>query len=454
MPIIWNLKKWLAVEHDIYRPSELRSLLAEKAGVHLSLQAVSALFHGRPNALRLQTMQALCNALHCTLSDFCQVLPDSAEKQRKRGGGGAPVALYGARKEQAGKLEYVSPERDEAERAADVDPATRAIILRILEEQGLVPRGSDAAPQSPAAQRQLIGMLIPTWVWPFITDLTRGIVETISQTPYDLVLYSINPEDLDSGNRAVIDRIQATRLTAGLLAVFPGKISRYLTQLYESGFPIVIVDDQQEQEAPWIRTDNFTGAYLAVRHLINLGHRRIAHIQGPPEYLASQDRYRGYCRALQEAGIVPEPELLLVGDFTPPSGRACASRLFALPVEKRPTAIFAAADQMAYGVLTAAEEYGLSVPQDIALVGFDDDAPSVHVHPALTTVRQPYFEMGQRGIELLLAMLAGARRDGAQETGGAAGPVSILIPTDLVVRASCGANYRSSVSPSSNETIW
>ncbi len=93
MPIIWNLKKWLAVEHDIYRPSELRSLLAEKAGVHLSLQAVSALFHGRPNALRLQTMQALCNALHCTLSDFCQVLPDSAEKQRKRGGGGAPVAL-------------------------------------------------------------------------------------------------------------------------------------------------------------------------------------------------------------------------------------------------------------------------------------------------------------------------------------------------------------------------
>ena len=84
MPIVWNLKKWLAVERDIYRPSELQALLAEKAGVQLSLQAVSALINGKPNALRLQTIQALCNALNCKLSDFCEVLPDSAQEQQKQ----------------------------------------------------------------------------------------------------------------------------------------------------------------------------------------------------------------------------------------------------------------------------------------------------------------------------------------------------------------------------------
>lgn len=100
MPIVWNLKKWLAVEHDIYRPSELQAELAEKAGVQLSLQAVSALMNGKPNALRLQTIQALCNALECKLSDFCEVVPDSPtearQKQRKVAGGG-PVRLYGGK---------------------------------------------------------------------------------------------------------------------------------------------------------------------------------------------------------------------------------------------------------------------------------------------------------------------------------------------------------------------
>jgi DNA-binding Xre family transcriptional regulator len=99
MPVVWNLKKWLAVERDIYRPSELQTLLAEKAGVELSLQAISALVNGTPNALRLQTIQALCNALDCKLSDFCDVLPDIAKEQEKhrKAVGGTPVRLYGGK---------------------------------------------------------------------------------------------------------------------------------------------------------------------------------------------------------------------------------------------------------------------------------------------------------------------------------------------------------------------
>jgi DNA-binding Xre family transcriptional regulator len=111
MPITWNLKKWLAVERDIYRPSELQALLAEKAGVQLSLQAVSALMNEKPNALRLQTIQALCNALNCKLSDFCEVLPDSANEQQKQRkiAGDTPVRLYGP-KEQGKTPESIFPD--------------------------------------------------------------------------------------------------------------------------------------------------------------------------------------------------------------------------------------------------------------------------------------------------------------------------------------------------------
>ena len=196
---------------------------------------------------------------------------------------------------------------------------------------------------------------------------------------------------------------------------------------------------------------------MAVRHLINLSHRRIAHIMGPSEYLVSHDRYNGYRRALLEAGITPDPELVLGGDgdFLPPTGRINASKFFELPPEKRPTAIFAASDQMAYGVLVAAEEYGISIPKDVALVGFDDDAPSMHTRPALTTVRQPYFEMGQRAIELLLSMLDipgyQSRGQGTSVSFTDSQPIHIQLPTTLIVRESCGA-YRSPVSTSSAET--
>lgn len=101
MPIEWNLRKWLAVNHDIYRPSELQALLAERLGVRLSLQAISALMNNKPHALRMQTVQALCNALNCKLSDFCDVLPDSsATLQRQRKVAGTPLSrLYGSTKE-------------------------------------------------------------------------------------------------------------------------------------------------------------------------------------------------------------------------------------------------------------------------------------------------------------------------------------------------------------------
>src|SRR5947207_1041865 len=138
-------------------------------------------------------------------------------------------------------------------------------------------------------------------------------------------------------------------------------------------------------------------------------------IQTPYELLLysithEQDRNekdQGYCEALSEAGITPDPTLVIEGDFMPSGGRACAGKLLAL--EDRPNAIFAASDQMAYGALQAAEEYGLRVPEDLSLIGFDDIPLSAHTRPALTTVRQPFHSIGQRAIELLLSLLESPR---------------------------------------------
>lgn len=339
----------------------------------------------------------------------------------------------------------------------DVDPVTRERIQRIIDEQSFIP--SMAAAGLASGRRQLIGMLIPSFSWPLIPELMRGVADVLEETSYELVLYSIKNADIERDHSEVINRVLATQLTAGLLAVFPGTASPELTRLYNQGFPVVIVDDQRVQTTPSVSVDNLTGAYTVVRHLIKLGHQRIAHIAGPSAYLASHERYEGYRRALLEAGITPDAELVLEGDFMPPSGRACASKLFALPLEKRPTAIFAATDQMAYGVISAAEEYGLSIPRDIALVGFDDDSPSMHVYPPLTTVRQPYYEMGEQGLKLLLSLLDVPRDNpySAAKTASKAReetrPARILLQTNLVVRASCGADFQIPVSTTTGNDV-
>jgi LacI family transcriptional regulator len=336
----------------------------------------------------------------------------------------------------------------------DVDRETRARILRVIEEQGYVP--SLTAAGLAGGRNRLIGMVVPVFTWSILGDLVRGITEILNRTSYEPVLYTFNDEDLHRDRRDIINRLLATQLTAGILAVYPGGLSDQLTELYDQGVPVVVIDDQRKQVVPWVRADDVMGAYSAMVHLIRLGHRRIAHIQGPAEYLVSHDRHEGYIRALQHAGIEPAPELVVEGDFLPQSGYAGAQRLFDLPPEQRPTAIFASADQMAYGVLRAAEERGISVPKDIALVGFDDDAPSAHVLPPLTTVRQPSYEMGQEGIKLLLALLAQAEADDLDSipSNALTAPIPthpthptqpIVLPTTLIVRASCGAKEPSSL---------
>jgi LacI family transcriptional regulator, galactose operon repressor len=333
----------------------------------------------------------------------------------------------------------------------DVDPATRERILRIMEEQGFVP--NIAASGLAGRHSRLLGALVPSLTWPSVPELMRGIGEVVGLTSYELILYSITDVNHEKDRSDVIDRIIGTRLAAGLLAVFPGPSAKHLAELHSRDFPVVLIDDQgiPPEGTPWISVDNRAGAYEATRHLLRLGHRRIAHIQGPLKYQVSHDRYQGYCDALNEAGLALDPALVREGDFMPLSGRLCANAIFDLPAAQRPTAIFAGSDYMAYGVISAAEQRGLRVPEDMAVVGFDDNPSSAHMEPALTTVRQPFYEMGCRASELLLALVEAPRQViGFNHNGRIPGvsssiphePIHIKMSTHLIVRESCGASRR------------
>ncbi len=343
----------------------------------------------------------------------------------------------------------------------DVDPSTRERILRIMDEQGFVP--SVTAAGLAGGRPRIIGVLVPSLTWPFIPEIVQGVAEFVEKSSYELILYSLSyPPGEGNGNgtgkfaedrSAAVDRILDARLTAGLVAITPGAAARHLTQLHEQGFPVVLIDDQGlPTSAPWVGADNRVGAYQAVRHLISLGHQRIAHIKGPASYQCSQERYQGYCQALTEAGLHPDPTLVVQGDFEIETGRAAAQTLFAR--SERPTAIFSANDHMAWGVLEVAEHLGLRVPEDVALVGFDDMPTSVHKRPPLTTVSQPFHHMGLRAAELLLGLLESPRHlslyagtpsylKSSFLSSAYNEPMRILLETKLVVRESCGAHQLS-----------
>ena len=320
----------------------------------------------------------------------------------------------------------------------DVDPATRARVKRIIDEQGFVP--NLVATVHAGGRSRFVGVLVQSLIWPLIPDVMLGVSDLVTGTDYELILYNItHTEDCASS----IDRVFAKNLTSGILAIFPGQSVQYLETLADQGQPIVIIDDQgKPTRAPWVGADNRTGARNAVRHLIQLGHRQIAHIQGPSSYACSWERYQGYCDALTEAGIPANPNLVRVGNFEQPSGRTCAEALLDAPDIF--TAVFAGNDLMAYGFIEIAEARGLHIPTDIALVGFDDIAPSAHTRPGLTTVRQPFFEMGRQGIELLLSLIEVAAPASMRHLPHRKDPTRVVphieLETRLVIRESCGMN--------------
>jgi LacI family transcriptional regulator len=323
-----------------------------------------------------------------------------------------------------------------------VDAEIRERVMRIVNERGFVP--SITATVLRGGRTQLIGVLAPPLTWPYVPEIMLGVAEVTESTSYEIVLYVISPARNHSD---VLDRILAMKLSAGLLAIMPGQLGSHLDFLYRQGIPIVTIEDQVAPvNTPWIGIDNVSSACEATRYLLSLGHRRIGHILGPADFLCAKERYEGLCRALREAGVEPDPRLVWQGDFTLDGGRACAHQIFSLPPEERPSAIFAANDQTAFGLMEVAPQYGVRIPEDLALIGFDDMLLAEFSRPGLTTVRQPLREMGATACKLLLSLVdpknypfehTGETFSGTGEGGSK--NLRLLLPTKLIVRESCGA---------------
>lgn len=190
----------------------------------------------------------------------------------------------------------------------------------------------------------------------------------------------------------------------GMLVMSPLVDTGYILELKKKDVPLVLLDQhQQNLQVPSVTVDNFSGGYDAAMALIRGGARRIGHITGPDLYESSRERTRGFLKALEDNGLEIKPEHLLKGNFSVESGYKAARQW--IESNCLPDAVFAADDSTAFGVLDAARQAGIKVPEQLSLIGYDDHILTSLMHPCISTVHQPAEEMGQRGVELLLDII-------------------------------------------------
>ncbi len=281
-----------------------------------------------------------------------------------------------------------------------VSERTRARVLAAIE--ALEYRPNPLARGLSRGRCQTLGVVVPFFTHASAVERLRGVVAALDGSRYDLVLFNVeSPVHRDEHFATLTRRDRADGLLVMSLPPPAGSLAR----LADSGVPIVLLDSRGAG-VPMVVTDDVEGGRLATRHLIDLGHRRIAFIGDDPGnplgFTSSGARERGYVETMAEAGLTVRPGDIVHGPHVRNVARHLANELLA--ADDRPTAVFAASDTQALGVLEAARGAELDVPRDLSVVGFDDI--EVSSYAGLTTVRQPLFESGRRATEVLLDSLA------------------------------------------------
>lgn len=245
-----------------------------------------------------------------------------------------------------------------------------------------------------------IGVLIPDVSNPYYAAILRGVEDAVVPSGQTVILCNT---DRDPVKQRLYLRALMERRVDGII-VAGGSFGRPETELTGDALPVVMIGRHRAQ-FPSVRIDNVAAAMMATEHLLGLGHRRIAHLAGPSISLTAADRLKGYQRALQAAGVSPDPRFVIESGFTP-SGTAEAIRtLFQL--DPRPTAVVAANDQVAFAVIRALHDLGLAVPADVSVVGFDDTPMATYTVPSLTTVSVPTYDLGRTAVRLLAEVSRG-----------------------------------------------
>ncbi len=311
----------------------------------------------------------------------------------------------------------------------NVDPDTRARVLTITQNLNYQP--NIAARGLAAGRTRILGLVIPMGVSTLFADpyfplLTQGISSACNANDYSVMLWLAEPEY----ERRTIRQILQGGLIDGVIVASSLLNDPVVKALSKRGLPFIMIGrDPANLRVSYVDVDNQNSAREMVAHLLRLGYQRVATIAGPKDMIAGVDRLQGYLTALRERGLAQDPNLIVSGDFTEAGGYAAMQRL--LPFA--PDAVFAASDTMAVGALRAVREAGKRVPDDIAIAGFDDMPFAARTDPPLTTVRQPIQRAGFVAAETLIDLITHPGDE----------PRRIILPTELVIRASCGSGLSS-----------
>ena len=301
-----------------------------------------------------------------------------------------------------------------------VSENTRERVRAVAQDLGYV--ANVQAKRLAGGKTQVVGMVVPDIGTEYVGEIVRGVGDALERSGYDLLLYTTH-RDPDRERERLFG--VAKGMADGMLSLLPKTIDHHIKLLEKLKLPVVIVDHLgADTKLPMIGTDNFRGACQAVQHLTELGHKRIGFITGDLETGAATERLRGYREGLKSAGLPFDEVLVRESDFYQPRSFEAATELLLLP--NPPTALFASNDVSAYGAVAAVQELNMRVPDDVSVIGFDDIPSARQVHPSLTTIRQPLYDMGAAATRLLLSLLE----------GGKAGVPRISLPTTLVERES------------------
>lgn len=274
-------------------------------------------------------------------------------------------------------------------------------------------------------QTKTIALVLTDITNPFWTDVARGVEDAAREQAFNVIL--CNTDEAESRQAEYLS-VLLQKQVDGILLVPTSSTAQPIESIQKQGISVVVLDRRVPTvRVDVVRCDSEGGAYQLVRHALSLGHQRIAALTGPSNVSSAQDRVTGYRRALSDTGVEIIEDLIYYGEFVQASGYQMAQRaLMALP---KPTALFAANNFIAIGAWRAVRDAGLSIPEDITLIAFDDLPPSLIVEPFLTVAAQPGYEMGKQATDLLLASLAEKTRVQPQE---------IVLPTRLIIRQSSG----------------
>ncbi|RMF39954.1 MAG: LacI family transcriptional regulator, partial [Anaerolineae bacterium] len=302
-----------------------------------------------------------------------------------------------------------------------VSSRVRQRVLRAIEEMGYNPN----IPARSLASRRTgnIGFVIPNSLHTFFTDpyfprLIEGIAHGCNENDYTFSLFVFHTAEMEA---RLLPRLTGGGLVDGIIVQATDTDDKVLQRFVHGKVPFVIAGRPLGiSQVNYIDVDNVTGAYNAVAHLIRVGRRRIGTITGPLNTAAGLDRLEGYRRALADRNLPGREDWIVTGDFTQQSGYYAARQL--LQRDPNLDALFAASDTMAVGALQAIKDVGKRVPEDIALVGYDDLPPAQLADPPLTTVRQPIRRFGMHALEILLDVIE----------NGSTPPRQVVLETELV----------------------